>query len=163
MILVAMETILLGNYEFLNYQNVCIYKLGWRSINTRARVLNCISLERAGHQHSRKVCGMCIAAILIKMWTSDNIHIQFHMFTHSSTPRLVIQIPHTVSECWCLAVVVYGWLWASLTFDLWYVICTVQITSAQLSQCFSDGVSSRLTSRQSTTWSSLCTHCWLND
>ena len=70
MILVAMETILAGNYEFLSYQNVCIYKLGWRSVNTLARVLNCISLERAGHQHSHKVIEMCIAAILRKIWTS---------------------------------------------------------------------------------------------
>ena len=44
-ILVAMTTILTGNYEFLSDQNVCICKLGWHSINTLARVLNCISLK----------------------------------------------------------------------------------------------------------------------
>ena len=71
MILVAMEAILAGNYGFLSYQNVCIYKLGWRSsINTLVRVLNGISLERAGHQHSHKVYWICIAAILRKIWTS---------------------------------------------------------------------------------------------
>ena len=59
-----------GNYEFLSYQNVCIYKLSWRSVNTLAIVLNCISLERAGHQHFHIVCGICIAAILRKIWTS---------------------------------------------------------------------------------------------
>ena len=30
MILVAMETILAENYEFLSYQNACIYKLAQR-------------------------------------------------------------------------------------------------------------------------------------
>ena len=63
MILVAMEIILVGYYEILSYQNVCIYKLGWSSVNTLATVLNCISLESAGHQHSTMVCGMSIAAI----------------------------------------------------------------------------------------------------
>ena len=62
-ILVAMETISAGNYEFLSYQNVGIYKLGCRSVNALARVLTCILLERASHQHCNKVCGICIAAI----------------------------------------------------------------------------------------------------
>ena len=65
-ILVAMETILVGSYEFLSCQNVCIYKLDKRSINTLARVLNCISLERAGHQHSEKVCGVCIPTLCVE-------------------------------------------------------------------------------------------------
>ena len=43
------------NYKYRSYQTVCIYKMGWRSINAIARVLNHISLERAGHQHSDKV------------------------------------------------------------------------------------------------------------
>ena len=55
-ILVAMETILDRNYEFLSYQNVCILKMAWRSINSIARVLNHITLESVGHQHFEKVC-----------------------------------------------------------------------------------------------------------
>ena len=47
MILVPMETILAGNYELLSYQNVCINKIGKHNVNTLARVLNHISLERA--------------------------------------------------------------------------------------------------------------------
>ena len=62
MIFVAMETILAGNYEFLSYQNVCIYKMAGHSVNTTARVLNNILLEGAGHQHSDKVCGVCITS-----------------------------------------------------------------------------------------------------
>ena len=58
MILVAMEIILAGNCEFRSYQNVCIYNMDWCNGNTIARVLNDISLERAGHQHSCKVCGV---------------------------------------------------------------------------------------------------------
>ena len=60
MIYVAKEIILAGNYDFLSYQNVCIYKMAWRSVNTISRVLNHIVLERAGHQHSDEVCGVCI-------------------------------------------------------------------------------------------------------
>ena len=41
--LVAIETIWAGNYEFLIYQHVCIYKMAWRSINTMGTVLNPIS------------------------------------------------------------------------------------------------------------------------
>ena len=42
MLFVAMETILVGYYEFRTYQNVCTctYKLGWCSVNTLARMLN---------------------------------------------------------------------------------------------------------------------------
>ena len=46
-----------GNYQFLSYQNVRIYKMTWCSINTIARVLNHISLERACHHYVDKVCG----------------------------------------------------------------------------------------------------------
>ena len=60
----AMETILAGNYEFLSYQNVCIYKVSWISINTLPRVLHGISLESTGHQYSNKVCRICIAVVL---------------------------------------------------------------------------------------------------
>ena len=67
MILVAVETILMGNYEFLSYKNMCIYKLGWCSISTLARVLNCISLERVGHQHSNMVYGICILCKSVKV------------------------------------------------------------------------------------------------
>ena len=42
--LVGMETILAGNYGFLSYQNVCIYKMACRSINTTARALNHTSI-----------------------------------------------------------------------------------------------------------------------
>ena len=66
MLLVAMETILVGNYEFFSYQNVCIYKMAWCSINT-AKVLNRILLERAGHQHSAKVCGACITSLGVEL------------------------------------------------------------------------------------------------
>ena len=46
-----METNFVGNYEFVSYQNVCIYKIVWRIVNTIATctVLNPILLERAGH------------------------------------------------------------------------------------------------------------------
>ena len=66
----AMETILAGNYEFLNYQNVCIDKVSWISINTLARVLHGISSESTGHQNSNKVCRICITVVLRKIWTS---------------------------------------------------------------------------------------------
>ena len=56
-----------GKLKFPSYQNVCIYKVGWCSIT---RVLSVISLERAGHRHSNKACGICIAAILRKISTS---------------------------------------------------------------------------------------------
>ena len=42
-ILVAMENILMGNYECLSYQNVCTYKMAWHSVNTIG--LNHISLD----------------------------------------------------------------------------------------------------------------------
>ena len=67
MILVSMDIILVGNYDFLSYQNVCIYKLGWRRINTLARGLNHISLERAAQQHSGKVCGVCITTLGVEL------------------------------------------------------------------------------------------------
>ena len=64
---VAMETILTGNYEFLIYQNVCIYKMAWRSINTTSIVFNHILLERARHQYSGKVCGVCITSLAVEL------------------------------------------------------------------------------------------------
>ena len=67
MILVAMETILMGNYVFLSYKNVCIYKMAWRNINTIGRVLNHISLKRAGHRHSDKVCEDCITSMGVEL------------------------------------------------------------------------------------------------
>ena len=75
--LIAMETILAANYEFLHYQNVCIYKLGCRNGNILASVLHCISLERAGHHHSNKVCRICTAAIYGLV--CDNIHMKCHL------------------------------------------------------------------------------------
>ena len=38
-----------------------------RSVNTLVSMSNCILWERAGHQHSNKVCGIGIAAILRKI------------------------------------------------------------------------------------------------
>ena len=64
--LVATENILAGNYEFPRSQNVCNHKMAWHSINT-ARVLNHISLERAGHRHSDKVCGVCITSLGVEL------------------------------------------------------------------------------------------------
>ena len=65
MILVAMETILAGNYEFISYQ-MCVF-IKWPSTASNtihvARVLNHILLERAGHQHSDKMCGVCITSL----------------------------------------------------------------------------------------------------
>ena len=57
LIFVAMETILAGNYEFLIYQNICIYKMAWRSMNITARVLNHKLLARAGHISILIRCG----------------------------------------------------------------------------------------------------------
>ena len=54
MIWVIMKTILAGNYELLSYQNVYMYKMALRSVNTIARVLNHISVELAGYQHHDK-------------------------------------------------------------------------------------------------------------
>ena len=58
MILVAMESTLVGNYEFLNYQNVCIYKMTLCSVNTMA--IGCC-------QHSNKVCGVCISSLGVEL------------------------------------------------------------------------------------------------
>ena len=69
MILVAMESILVGYCEVLSYQNVCSYKLGWHSINMLDIVLSCITLERAAHQLSNKVSGICIAVVFRKIWS----------------------------------------------------------------------------------------------
>ena len=65
--LVAMENMLAGHYEFLNYQTKCIYKMALHSINTIATVLNHISLDRAGHQYSDKVCGVCITSLDVEL------------------------------------------------------------------------------------------------
>ena len=62
-----METILAGNYEFLCYQNVSIYKTAWRSVNTITRVLNHTSLERAEHQFSDMVCGVYITILVVEL------------------------------------------------------------------------------------------------
>ena len=67
MILVVLETILAGNYEFPSYQNVCIYKMALCSVNAVSRVLNQIVLERAGRQHSDKVCGVCITSLGVEL------------------------------------------------------------------------------------------------
>ena len=37
MIFITIETILTGNYDFLSYQNVCMYKMAWHSVS---RALN---------------------------------------------------------------------------------------------------------------------------
>ena len=66
MILVAMETILVGNYNSFIYQNMCIYKIGWASLYNRQSV-NHISLERAGHQHSDKVYVVSITSVRVEL------------------------------------------------------------------------------------------------
>ena len=107
-ILVTMETILVGNYEFLSYQNVCIYKMAWCNANTIARVLNhactCISLERVGLQHSDKVCGVCITNMGIELWvqiynTGDSLCEYYHILVHIFLNIAAIQIQHTLLEC----------------------------------------------------------------
>ena len=64
---IVMKTILARNYEFLSYQNMCIYKIAWHSVNAIARVLNHISLERTGHQHSPNVYGVCITSLGVEL------------------------------------------------------------------------------------------------
>ena len=91
MMLVAMDIMLAVNYDFFSYHNVCIYKLGWCSVNTISRVLNHIhvSLERADHQHSTKVCGVCITTLRVELWvkicnTCDILCECYHILVHIS-------------------------------------------------------------------------------
>ena len=67
MVKVVMDTILAGNYEFLSYQNVCIYNMALHRVNTIVRVFNHMSLERAGHQNSDKMCGVCISSVVVEV------------------------------------------------------------------------------------------------
>ena len=104
MILVAMDIILAGKYDFLSYQNVCIHKLGWNSVNTLVRVLNHISLERADHQHSSKVCGICITTLGLSYELKCVIQVKFyvnvyHILVHIFLNVADIQIPHTLLKC----------------------------------------------------------------
>ena len=104
-IVIAMKTNLGGNYEFLCYQNVCVHTMAGHSVNTTARVLNHISLERAGHQHCDNVCEVCITSLgvelCIKMCdTGGNVCEYYHILVHILLNIAAIQIPHTLLECW---------------------------------------------------------------
>ena len=48
--------------------------MAWRSVNAMARILNHISLERAGRQYSDKVCGICITSVgvEIQLWLNEH-------------------------------------------------------------------------------------------
>ena len=53
--LVAMETILVGNFGFHGNQITCFYKMAWQHVNT-LYIFSCdISLENLGPQHSENV------------------------------------------------------------------------------------------------------------
>ena len=104
-ILVAMKTILAGNYYFLSYQNVCIYKLGCRSVNTLATVLNHISLERAVHQHSSNVCGVCITTLGVELGvkmcnTNDILCYFYHILVHVFLNVAAIQTSYNLFSYW---------------------------------------------------------------
>ena len=68
MISVAMETILVGNLEVLSYQNICNYKMAWRSLNTLCTPTYGTPLDWAGHQLSDEGCGIYICVILRKIF-----------------------------------------------------------------------------------------------
>ena len=79
---------------------------------TLARVLNHISLERADHQHSCKVCGVCITTLGVALWvkmcnTNDILCGFYHILVHIFLNVAAIQIPHTLLECWCSALSKY--------------------------------------------------------
>ena len=101
-----METILLGNYKFLSYQNVCIYKMGWHSINTIDRVFN----HTSGHQHFDKVCGICISSLKVELWVklcnTDSILCEYyHIIVH-----IFLNIAHTqISHTWMLMTYSFQW------------------------------------------------------
>ena len=81
MILVAMETILVGNYEFFNYQNVCIYKLGWCSVNTLASVEWSIIGKGRSPAFSSGVWDLYSCYIKKRYGPAcDNIHIKFQIY-----------------------------------------------------------------------------------
>ncbi len=67
MLLVAMDTILAGNYEFLSYQNVCIYKLAWRSVNTMCTPPYDALMESTAHQLSAEVWDICLASLCTEL------------------------------------------------------------------------------------------------
>ena len=89
-----METILVGNYEFLSNQNLCIYKMTWGRINTIARVLNHILLESAGNQHSDEVCGVCITLWELSYGWKCVIHVKLYVniITYRSISFLIYQL-----------------------------------------------------------------------
>ena len=47
--------------------NLNTSKMAQQSINTTARVFNHTLSERAGHQHSDKVCGVCISSLGVEL------------------------------------------------------------------------------------------------
>ena len=103
-----METIWEGNYQFPNHQSVCSSKMAWCSVDIIARVWNHISLERARHQHSDNVYGVCITTqgfeLRVKMCSTGDILCEYyHTLVHIFLNIAAIQIPHTLLECWCPA------------------------------------------------------------
>ena len=96
-----MSNILAGNYEFLIYQNGCLYKMAWCSINTIARMLSHIPLERAGHHHSNMVRLVCDLSYESNCYNTVDILCEYCLIlVHIVLNIAVIQIPHTVLECW---------------------------------------------------------------
>ena len=88
-----------------NLTHLCMYKMDWRSVNTIARVLNHISLERAGHQHSDKVYGVYITSLTVGLWikmcnTGDMLCECYHILVHIFLNIVTIQLPHTLLEWW---------------------------------------------------------------
>ena len=68
MILVAMETILAGNYEVL-FSKMCVHVfIKWPgTASVQQLELNHISLKSAGYQHSVKECGVCITSLQVEL------------------------------------------------------------------------------------------------
>ena len=84
---------------------MCIDKMVWHNSNTIARVLNHISLERAGYQLSDKMCGDCITSlgveVQVKMCnTDDSLCEYYHILVQIFLNIVAIQIPHILLECW---------------------------------------------------------------
>ena len=90
----------------LSWTFVLMSAVCWSQYNTIAKVLNHISLEWAGHQQSDTVGGVCIPSLEVELWVKmcnkgeilcEYYHILVSIF-------LNISIPHTLLECWWLAI-----------------------------------------------------------
>ena len=69
----------------------------WPGEASIARVLNHISLERAGHQHCNKVCGVCITSLGVELSIKvciayDNLCEYYRILVHSVLNIGAIQI-----------------------------------------------------------------------